>query len=210
MFAGTLSLTTNELTFASPDGTSFVDVNRITGISFSIGNVESGAKARLFAGSDLVSRNSVGFLTVEYRDVHSAHRGAVFILRKADAFEAQTLLQELWKPVPGGMRAQAGYCLDRDGMNDGIVVAPIEDRSLRLPAQVRILLYEQLVQEMRQTLHVSHIYRSGDIASAPGCAAFTLMLSVQEIKQGSRVMRASHGTTVALLKAAAIRFCVRV
>jgi hypothetical protein len=76
---------------------------------------------------------------------------------------------------------------------NSVLVAPIKLTGVELPAEYRVLLYEQLMTELIQT-HASNVYlRAGDVSAGSGCTDMTLSVDVNAFKKGNAALRGSTG-----------------
>jgi hypothetical protein len=87
-------------------------------------------------------------------------------------------------------------------------VAPIQVTGIDLPAEYRILLYEQTVKELKIKRPEDKIFRAGDRSSAPGCAALSLNITVTGFKKGNRAVRSATGPLGLFLGTTSLTFDV--
>jgi hypothetical protein len=76
-------------------------------------------------------------------------------------------------------------------MSRTLLIASIDESGLQLPAEYRVLLYEQLVTELRKSYAGGTVPRVGD--QAAGCPAETLRVSISAFKKGNETLRSSTG-----------------
>jgi hypothetical protein len=98
-------------------------------------------------------------MAVEYLDVHDGYHGAVFILPKKQAADIEKKLSASISPPP---QTTAAACEAERTPTSGLVL-PIKLSGLQLPAEYRVLLYEQLVTELRQAHPANSYLRAGDV-----------------------------------------------
>jgi hypothetical protein len=76
-----------------------------------------------------------------------------------------------------------------------IQVRMIQSEKLELPAEFRVSLYEQLIDQLQRKSIFSRVYREGDRTAASVPDLITLQCTVEQFKEGSEKMR--QVTTVA-------------
>jgi len=145
----------------------------------------------------------VDLLTVEYRDLRDASHGVVFVLplQKAAALRDQ-LLSSLTTPLT----QPASSCAEP--LPNSVLVSPIRVSGIDLPAEYRVLLYEQTIKELKIKRPEDKIFRVGDRSSGAGCAALTLDITVTGFKKGNRAVRASTGPLGLFLGTTSLTFDV--
>ena len=154
------------------------------------------------------TNKKVDLLTVEYRDIHDGYHGVVFVLpvQKAAAVRGQ-ILASLTPPV----EQPASSCVEP--LPGSVLVAPIGVSGIELPAEYRILLYEQTIKELKtEELKTKRpeekIFRVGDRSAGPGCAALSLDITVTGFKKGNRAVRAATGPLGLFLGTTSLTFDV--
>ena len=151
-------------------------------------------KAIPFGGGSalaLVTQTKVDLLTVEYRDMHNAYHGAVFLLPKTGADSAQAAFgsistaEEVEQPTPtcGGGQVHSSTLKIMTITSEGVLV----------PAEYKVLLYEQLVRRLTDEAGYEHIIRDGDTSSAAACPELNLSITLEAFNKGNAVFRASSG-----------------
>ena len=196
---GLLTLDREGLIFSNATIHASIPVNRIEAVSVGDERSEPGGKPGAIArkaipyggGAALgvIQNKAVDILTIEYLDAHEGYHGAVFVLPKKQAADIQRRLTASMKPPP---KTNAASCA-AERTPDSVVVAPIKLTGVELPAEYRVLLYEQLMTELRQN-HVSNVYlRAGDVSAGSGCTAMTLSVDVNAFKKGNAGLRGSTG-----------------
>ncbi|MGI4755390.1 MAG: hypothetical protein ACRYGF_00905 [Janthinobacterium lividum] len=135
-----------------------------------------------------ITNKKVDLLTVEYRDTHDAYHGVVFVLpaRKAAAVR-DAILAGLIPPV----EQPSSSCTEP--LPGSVLVTPIQVSGIDLPDEYRILLYEQTIKELKIKRPEAKFFRVGDHSAGPGCAAFSLDITVTDFQKGNRAVRASTG-----------------
>jgi hypothetical protein len=150
-----------------------------------------------------VTNRKVDLLTVEYRDIHDGYHGVVFVLPVQKAAAARdNILANLAAPV----ERTAFSCAEPTP--GSVLVAPIQVRGIELPAEYRILLYEQTVKELKTTRPGEKFFRVGDRSAGPGCATLRLDITVTDFKKGNRAVRASTGPLGLFLGTTSLTFAV--
>jgi hypothetical protein len=135
-----------------------------------------------------VTNRKVDLLTVEYRDIHDGYHGVVFVLpvQKA-AVVRDNIMANLTPPVELGAFSCA------EATPGSVLVSPIQVSGVDLPAEYRILLYEQTIKELKTKRPEEKFFRVGDRSAGPGCVALSIDITVTDFKKGNRAVRASTG-----------------
>jgi hypothetical protein len=156
----------------------------------------------------VATNKKVDLLTVEYRDIHDGYHGVVFVMpvQKAAALR-DLILAHLTPPV----EQPASSCVEPTP--GSVLVAPIQVNGVDLPAEYRILLYEQTIKELKSRELKSKrpeetFFRVGDRSAGPGCAALSLDITVTGFKKGNRALRASTGPLGLFLGTTSLSFDV--
>jgi hypothetical protein len=211
--AGNLTLSPAALTFSNKTVSTSIPRDRIVNVFTGDQHTEPWGTAGKIArkvipyggGAALAAATNkkVDLLTVEYRDVHDAYHGAVFVLplHKAADLTGQ-LLANLTPPAA----LSATSCAEPSPRS--VVVAPIMVSGIELPAEYRILLYEQMIKELRIKQPEDTIFRAGDRSSGPGCVALSLDITVTGFKKGNRALRAATGPLGLFLGTTSVTFDV--
>jgi hypothetical protein len=194
---GNLRLTPDTLAFTTKAAQGEIPFNRMTSVSIGQERVATGGisakivrKIPIYGIGTVAgaaTNKSVGLLTVEYRDIHGGHHGVVFEVPKTQAAIAQQQLLTVTKPVP----AEQSKTCQGQVVPHTMLIMPILSHEIDLPAEYRVLLYEQMVDELKKSSDSVAVYRMGDV-SAP-CAATKLQLSVTAFKKGNETIRESTG-----------------
>ena len=196
--SGDLTLSPSALTFSNKTVTTSIPRERIVNVFIGDQRTEPWGTAGKIArkaipyggGAALAAATNkkVDLLTVEYRDRHDAYHGVVFVLplHKAAAVRGQILAS--LTPVS---EQPASSCAEP--LPGSVLVAPIQVTGIELPAEYRILLYEQTINELKIKRPEDRILRAGDRSAGPGCAALNLDITVTGFKKGNRAVRAATG-----------------
>ncbi len=192
---GDLSLSQTALRFTSAGSHVEIPVSHIEAISIGDERVETGGGAGLIlrlAAPPLgaVTQKSIDLLTIEYRDEDGGYHGTVLAASKdvAERLKGQlsarltTVNETLTPPCQNGATDPTA-----------IAVEPIAVSDTQLPAEYRVLLYEDLVAKLHQEAPSTSFVRAGDRNSGPGCTGMTLKLTVTGFKKGNRAVRSSTG-----------------
>ena len=211
---GSLRITADDLVFTTPDAHEQIPLKRITSVSIGDERVATGGtsakvarKIPFFgfgAAAGAVTSKMVDVLTIEYRDVHSGYHGAVFEVPKNQGEIAQQQLVAF--AVPPHQEASAPSC-NEAAPSKTLLVAAIDEKDLQLPAEYRVLLYEQLVAELRKSYTGGTVIRVGD--QAAGCSAETLHVSVSAFKKGNEKLRSSTGPVGFFVGGTSVAFSAR-
>ena len=197
---GTLTLTTDALTFSGNSGTTSIPRGSVTAVSAGNQRVELwGIGGRILRmtipdGGGLaaaaVMHHRVDMLTVEFTDPKGGDHGAVFFL---PANEAERALQSFaLTPVPARRSSETPCQNPQVEAGSVLVSAPNWDHA-EVPAAYRALVYEHVIDRLRHTKNVGHIYRDGEVDGHDGCPQHTIRISIAKFKEGSSVKRAFLG-----------------
>ena len=137
-----------------------------------------------------LTNKKVDLLTVEFIDAHDGYHGVVFQLPSQ---QADRIRGQLVATVIASMKPPAPVCTDAGAQPRSVVLAPIAMSGVELPAEYRVLLYEQLVKQLKARQPAYTFLRAGDRAAGAGCTALTLRITVKDFKKGNRAVRASAG-----------------
>ena len=149
----------------------------------------------------------VDMLTVEFTDSHGSKRGAVFFLpaKEADrALQSFTLSALSPSPSPSTppsltpaaftpQKSSDTTCQNGPVAPGSVLVAVPNWDNAAVPAVYRSLVYEHVVDRLRATKSVGHVYREGESVAPGGCPQYVVHLSVTAFKPGSSVQRAFLG-----------------
>ncbi|WP_158792107.1 hypothetical protein [Granulicella sp. L60] len=137
-----------------------------------------------------MTSGKVDLLTIESLDEHGGYHGVVFAVpfQKAAAIRQQ-LIATLVPPV----KREASACAEGGETAKSVLLAPISVSGIDLPDEYRILLYEQLYDQLKARNPSYSFLRTGDLSSGPGCTDLTLRVTVRGFKKGNRALRASTG-----------------
>jgi hypothetical protein len=212
---GSLSISPDSLIFTTPNDHAFIDRVEILAVTIGDVQVESGGTAGKitraiipFGGGAAVAtltHKQFSLLTVEFRDNADAFHGAVFLLPKDEAVQAQQQLGSL------AIRAQVERPLPscKTGASvhlNTLKVASIATAGESIPAEYRVLLYEQLVQRLRSGTIFAAVYRDGDDSAAAECPGYNLTLTLDTFKKGNAALRASTGPVGFFVGATSLKF----
>jgi hypothetical protein len=209
---GTLILTSTTLVFSTKGSQGEIPFSLITGVSTGQERVATGGtgakvvrKIPIFgigAITGAATNKSVDLLTVEFRDIHGGYHGAVFEVPKTQAAIAQQQLLSFTQSAPVNPPATC----DGQILPNTVLVSPIISAGIDLPAEYRVLLYEQMVEELKKSSGNAAVLRMGDV-TAP-CAAAKLRLSVTAFNKGNETVRASTGPVGLFIGATSVKFHV--
>ena len=205
---GNLTLTPESLVFTAKDTNEALPRARIVNVFIgdqralpwgTAGTVVRGAIPLAFiplgpiggqAAVGALTNKKVDLLTVEFIDGHDGYHGAVFQLPSQ---QADKIRDQLATSVTASTEPPAPVCTDTGAQPRSVVLASIALSGVELPAEYRVLLYEQLVKQLRARQPAYTFLRAGDRAAGAGCTALTLRITVKDFKKGNRVVRASAG-----------------
>jgi hypothetical protein len=197
---GTLSLTTDSLTFTSNSGNVSIPRISITAVSAGHQRVELwGVGGRILRmtipdgggiAAAAVMHHRIDMLTIEFHDHRGGMHSAVFFLA---ANEAERALQGFAlapiQPPPPSQAVCGNGAIDR---NSVLVAAPDWDRA-QVPAAYRALVYEHIVDRLRRTPQIGYVYREGETGGHNACPQYTIHIAIAAFKEGSSVKRAALG-----------------
>jgi hypothetical protein len=86
-----------------------------------------------------------------------------------------------------------------------LLSAPTWDQ-VQVPAVYRALVYERLLERLRQVQGVDHVYRDGESTERLGCPEYTMQLSISGFKEGNQVKRAVLGPAGFFVSTTQMRF----
>ena len=150
-----------------------------------------------------LTNKKVDLLTVEYRDSHDGYHGVVVVLPVQKAAAVRDNILANLTPPP---EQTAASCTEP--LPGSVLVAPIQVRGVELPAEYRILLYEQTIRELKAKRPEERFFRVGDRSAGPGCSALRLDIEVTNFKKGNRAVRASTGPLGIFLGTTSLAFDV--
>jgi len=197
---GRLDLSDTELLFTNPDFKAEIPFTRITSVSIGTERIETGGTTGLImrkvipygGGMALatVTQKSADLLTIEYLDLEGRDHGVVFFVPKSSAKAlSDHMSPELSHATPLVPRA----CVEGPSSPTSVIVEPIASGGLELPAEYRVLLYEGLVTELRDSKTALTYNRASSFDSAPSCSGMKLKITVTDFNKGNRALRASTG-----------------
>ena len=211
---GSLGIMADDLVFSTHDAHEQIPLRQITSVSIGDERVATGGtsakvarKIPIFgfgAAAGAVTSKMVDVLTIEYQDVHSGYHGAVFEVPKSQAEIAQQQLMAF--AVSPRQEPNTSGC-NGGPTSKTLLVAPIDESGLQLPAEYRVLLYEQLIAELRKSYVGGTVLRVG--SKADGCPAETLHVSVSAFKKGNEKLRSSTGPVGLFVGGTSVSFSVR-
>jgi len=129
-------------------------------------------------------------LTVEFSDPRGGNHGAVFFL---PANEAERSLQSFALSEVPARTASDPVCQNPEVEPGSVLVtSPNWDRA-EVPAAYRTLVYEHVIDRLRHTKSIGHVYRDGENDGRNGCPQRTIRISIATFREGSSVKRAFLG-----------------
>lgn len=212
---GVLQITAKSIVFTTKDAQADIPRDRITAVSTGDERVPTGGTAATVVRKiplygvgpvvGAVTNKKVDVLTIEYRDSSAGYHGAVFELPKTE--EVALVEQQLVASIKVSPQVDAPPCIGSP-RSDTVLLAPITTDGVELPAEYRVLLYEQLAEELKKASPDDIIYRAGSTNAGKGCAATTLRLSVSAFKKGNEALRASTGPVGFFVGSTSVNFHV--
>jgi hypothetical protein len=199
---GVLTLRDRTLVFTSSEGSASIELANITAVSTDDERRELGGAAgkigRMlipYGGGGpvaLVSQLKVGLLTVEFHDEHHAYHGAVFMLPFDAAIRWQQALGSSSPSLQDDLHG-SWVCDSPVPTPNTITVLPVSASGMPVPAEYRVLLYEQLLRRLHKDGSSYAIYRGGEQDPKAICSEFTLKITLTAFKKGNGVVRAASG-----------------
>jgi hypothetical protein len=197
---GTLTLSADSLTFTGKSGNTSIPRSAVTAVSAGNERVEMwGMTGRIMRmtipdGGGIAAaafmHHRIDMLTVEFNDAHGGSHGAVFFLPANEAARALQSFALATVPVRATSKAACqGAAIDAKSV---LVLAPIWDRA-EVPAAYRSLVYEHVIDRLRRSKEVAHVYREGEPTELTGCPQYVVQISIASFKEGSSVKRAFMG-----------------
>ena len=194
--SGTLTINGSDLTFAGKTSRSTIRLQSVYAVGAGNERVELwGMKGRLLRmaipnGGGLFAatfmHHRVDMFTVEFGDQNGGYHAAVFFL---PANEAERALQTL-TTAPIAHYEPADTACNGGPVKLSTIRIPLPAwNDADVPAAYRALVYERLIERMRQSPGIGRVYRDGE----PGCPQYTVQLSATGFKAGSQIARASTG-----------------
>ena len=199
---GKLTLLPEGVDFTSDQVHAFVAYKKISAVAIGDERTEGGGTTAktirmipvmgIGAVAGAATKKQVDLLTIEYFDERGAYHGVVFSLPFKSA---EAIQKEISTHIMGSGDASAPRsCALGGSIADSVLIAPIAaEGTLALPAEYRVLLYENLYRVLRQTDPARHYIRTGDRDGGPGCTTLTLQLETVAFNKGNQSLRASTG-----------------
>jgi len=197
---GRLTLSDTELLFTNPEFKAQVPFTRITNVFIGSERIETGGttgqvmrKVIPYGGGmalAAVMQRSADLLTIEYVDVEGRDHGVVFFVPK---FSAQVLSSRISSQLSHTTPPLTHACVEASSSPLSVVVEPIESRGLEVPAEYRVLLYEEVVNELRDSMTAFTYTRASNFDAAASCSGIKLQITVTGFNKGNRALRASTG-----------------
>jgi hypothetical protein len=197
---GTLTLSADALRFSGKSGTTTIPRSSITAVSAGNQRVElwgMGGRILRMAIPDggglaaaAVMHHRVDMLTVEFTDSRGGDHGGVFLL---PANESERALQS-FALKPGPVRKAADTaCQSSQVEPESVLVSTPNWDQVEVPAAYRALVYEHVIDRLRRSKGIAHVYREGEADGHDGCAEHTVRISIATFREGSSVKRAFLG-----------------
>jgi hypothetical protein len=210
---GSLTLSGTDLSFIGKAGSGSIPRRSILAVSAGNQRVEIwGMKGRVLRmvipdGGGVVAamfmHHRVDMLTVEFTDPRGGYHGAVFFL---PAEEASSALESFSRTPVVAPEFQSRACQDGFVRPHSVLLsAPTWDQ-VQVPAVYRALVYERLLEGLRQVQGVDHVYRDGENTARKGCPEYTMQLSISGFKEGNQVKRAVLGPAGFFVSTTQMRF----
>jgi hypothetical protein len=208
---GTLTFSADAVTFSSTAGVASINRSAVTAISagnqrkeiWGLGGMALRAVIPDGGGvaAAAVMHHRVDMLTVEYRDWRGAIHGAVFFLPAHQADQALQSFPQMAVPVQTAVLsdtlsraplATGPNCQNSAAPGSVLVAAPNWEHA-DVPAEYRVLVYEHVIDRLRNTQGAGRVYRDGEDNSDKVCSQYTIHISITAFRKGSQVKRAILG-----------------
>jgi hypothetical protein len=150
------------------------------------------------AASSAFFHSTVDILTVVYRDASNGLHAAVFALPKnyGDGMLAVLVAQgghvgDSGKNVSSVAKVPTSAVNQRAKLSTTapIVVEPVSPGATKIPAEFSMAIYENLVEQLRESGKFRQVYRSGDREADKDSDRVTLRTTVEEFHEGSERTR---------------------
>jgi hypothetical protein len=197
---GTLTLSTDVLTFSGKPGNTSIPRSSVTAVSAGNQRVEIwGMGGRILRmtipdgggiAAAAVMHHRVDMLTVEFNDSSSGYHAAVFFL---PANEADRALQNFVLTPGPPRKVSDAVCQNAPIEPKSVLVSAPNWDQAEVPAAYRALVYEHLIDRIQSTKEVAHVYRDGEGFGQGACPQYTVHISIAAFKEGSSVKRAFLG-----------------
>ena len=197
---GSLRLDAEGLSFGGKSADFFVQWHSIIDSSEGNEQVElMGLKGRVFRmlipfsgglAVAAVTHHRVDELTVEFRDSRGGYHGAVFLLPLG---EAQRALEHSGQ-FADFHHESPGLGCDGRVVQPGSVLVLASSPATDVPAAYRALVYEHLIDRLRDLHGVRVVYREGQAIDHENCSQFKVQVVIAGFQLGSQVLRASRPT----------------
>ena len=211
---GSLRITSDGLVFSTHDAHEHIPLQQITSVYIGDERVATGGTSakvarKIFllgfgAAAGALTSKTVDVLTIEYQDGQSGYHGVVFEVPRSQAEIARQQLAT-FSSSPHQETSAPG-CND-NAHSKSLLLAAIDEQGVQLPSEYRVLLYEQLVSELRKSYAGGTVLRVGDPAA--GCPTETLHVSVGAFKKGNEKLRSSTGPVGLLVGGTSVGFTAR-
>jgi len=197
---GTLTLDTEDLTFAGKSGSTAIPRSSITAVSVGNQRVEmwglTGRILRMAIPDNgglaiaAVAHHRIDMLTVEFRDSRGGSHSAVFFLGANQASQAiQAFALEPSSPLP----AVTSGCQNAQSEPGTMLITTPDWNGAEVPAVYQGLVYEHLVERFRKAKNLTKVYRDGESIPEGLCPQYTVHLWIRGFREGSSVKRAMLG-----------------
>ncbi len=197
---GQLTLSDTELSFRNPDFRAEIPFALMVKVSIGSERIETGGttgqimrKVIPYGGGmalATVTQKSADLLTIEYLDMEGRDHGVVFFVPKS---AAKTLSDQISPQLSRTKPPLPPACVEGPSSPTSVVVEPITSRGLELPAEYRVLLYEGLIDELRDSKSALTYSRASNFNDAANCSGIKLKITVTGFNKGNRALRASTG-----------------
>lgn len=194
--SGTLTINGSELLFVGKTSRSTIRLQSLYAAAAGNERVELwGMKGRLLRmaipdGGGLFAatfmHHRIDMFTVEFADQSGGYHTAVFFLPANDAERA--LRTMMTTPIAHREPTEMTCNGEPVKLSSVRVQLPVW-KDADVPAAYRALVYEHLIDRLRQAPDVDRVYRDGE----PGCSQYTIQLTATGFKAGSQIARASTG-----------------
>ncbi len=197
---GQLTMSTTELLFANTELKAEIPFARMTSVSVGDVRIETGGKTGRIMRTVIpygggmavasVTQKSADLLTIEYVDLKGGYHGVVFSVPK---LSAKVLSDRIASQLPTTIAQLPQPCIGGSPSPTSVVVEPISASGAELPAEYRVLLYESLVNELRDSATAATYTRAGSLDAGSGCPTMKLRVTVTGFKKGNQALRAETG-----------------
>jgi hypothetical protein len=221
---GALVVTPTEVRFDSNGQHAVIAIRTLIAVGVGDERVERGGTAAKIARMGIydgggvalaaVLHHVVDLLTIEYRGNRGEYHGVVFVLPRNEATAALTQLASLIQTPSGAESRDTALCTLESATLKSVTVEPIaaqlQPGAVAVPLEYKVLLYEHVVQRLKQNPDLDGVYRFDAVHHARTCSQYSAEVTVTAFKKGDNAVRASTGPLGIFLGTTALAYDLRI